>query len=130
MRPWAKFFPDAFFRQVYRIHGWEYKPGVTQGPRYVGKFINRYVYSRLHPRVVERLRELSPVINKRRKHHLHRFLSEDIGEPTVDRHIASVVTLMSVASDKKHFDDMFRMAFPAIGEQMILSATVKPPLLP
>jgi hypothetical protein len=129
MRPWAKLFPDAFFKQVYRIHGWEYKPGVTQGPRYVGKFINKYVYSRLPQHVVERLRELSPVINKRRKHHLHRFLTEDIGEPTVDRHLASVVTLMSVASEKKHFDDMFRVAFPGIGEQMILSATVKPPLL-
>jgi hypothetical protein len=130
MRPWAPLFPAAFFKQVYRIHGWEYKPGVTQGPRYVGKFINKYVYSRLPSGVLEKLRALSPILNKRRKHHLHRFLSDDLGEPTVDRHIASVTTLMSVAGEKKHFDDMFRVAFPAIGEQMMLGATVKPPLLP
>jgi hypothetical protein len=127
MRPWAKLFPDAFFRQVYRIHGWQYKTGVTQGPRYVGKFINKYVYSRLPPRVLERLRELSPVINKRRKHHLHRFLTEDIGEPTVDRHLASVTTLMTVAADKRHFDDMFKVAFPKQGDQLLLGRVAHPP---
>lgn len=130
MRPWAKLFPDAFFKQVYRVHGWQYKAGVTQGPRYVGKFINKYVYSRLPPPVLTRLRELSPVINKRRKYHLHRFLTEEIGEPTVDRHIASVVTLLSVSNGKTHFDDMFQVAFPAVGEQTVMSAVVNPPTLP
>lgn len=127
MRPWAKLFPDAFFRQVYRIHGWQYKPGVTQGPRYVGKFINKYVYSRLPPPVLDKLRALSPAVNNRRKYQLHRFLNEEIGEPTVDRHLASVITLMSVASEKTHFDNMFKVAFPAIGEQTVMRAVINHP---
>ena len=24
--PWLKTFPDEFFRQVYRLHNWEYRP--------------------------------------------------------------------------------------------------------
>lgn len=121
MRPWVGLFPDSFFKQIYRIHGWQYQPGVTQGPRYVGKFINKYVYERLPGEVVAKLRALNPVIGKRRKHKHHQFLSEDIGEPTVDRHLASVTTLMSVANDKRHFDDMFRRAFPKVGEQTTLA---------
>ncbi|MGH7284290.1 MAG: P63C domain-containing protein [Polyangiaceae bacterium] len=130
MRPWVSLFPDAFFRQVYRIHGWQYKPGVTQGPRYVGKFINRYVYEPLPPGVLAKLRALNPVIGKRRKHKHFQFLSEELGEPTVDRHLASVTTLMSVASSKSHFDQMFKLAFPTLGDQLQIPATVAPPILP
>lgn len=125
MRPWVRFFPDLFFKQVYRIHGWTYRPGITQGPRYVGKFINRYVYERLPPPVLEKLRKLNPVAGTCRKYKHTQFLTEDIGEPTVDRHIASVTTLMSVANSKKHFDDMYRTAFPRPGEQMLLSGIMQ-----
>ncbi|MBK9263652.1 MAG: P63C domain-containing protein [Polyangiaceae bacterium] len=130
MRPWVRLFPDTFFKQIYRIHGWQYQPGVTQGPRYVGKFINKYVYERLPPGVLEKLRALNPVINKRRRHKLFQFLSEALGEPTVDRHLASVTTLMSVASGKQHFDDMFKVAFPMTGDQLLIVETVNPPMLP
>ncbi|WP_437979230.1 P63C domain-containing protein [Sorangium sp. So ce295] len=128
MRPWVRLFPDSFFRQVYRIHGWQYKPGVTQGPRYVGKFINKYVYERLPPPVLARLRELNPVVDKRRKHKHHQFLSEALGEPTVDRHLASVTTLMTVSSTKTHFEEMFRVAFPKAGEQLLMREVLQPPL--
>lgn len=52
MRPWVKLFPDDFFRQTFRLHGWKYQPGNTQGPRYVGKWINKYVYDMLPAEVV------------------------------------------------------------------------------
>jgi hypothetical protein len=78
--------------------------------------------------VLDRLRELNPVINKRRKHKHHQFLSEDIGEPTVDRHLASVTTLMAVANDKKHFDHMFRIVFPKLGEQLVMGSILHPAL--
>lgn len=129
MRPWVSLFPGSFFKQVYRIHGWPYKEGVTQGPRYVGRFINKYVYERLPPDVLKRLRELNPVIDKRRRHKHFQFLSDDIGEPAVDRHLASVTTLMTVASDKKHFDEMFRVAFPRPGDQVLIGVVVNSPRL-
>lgn len=120
MRPWVRLFPDTFFRQVYRIHGWKYQAGVTQGPRYVGKFINRYVYERLPPAVLEKLRELNPVVGSGRRHKHFQFLSEDFGEPTIDRHLASVTTLMTVAKDKDHFKQLFAVAFPRPGDQLTI----------
>lgn len=116
MRPWAPLFPSSFFRHVFRLHGWKYEPGHTQGPRYVGKFINRYVYERLPEPVLDEIRKRNPVVGARRKHKNHQFLTEDVGLPGLDKHIASVTTLMSVAQSKQHFDEMFRMAFPAPGE--------------
>lgn len=121
MRPWAALFPNAFFAQVFRLHGWKYEPGNTQGPRYVGKFINRYVYDRLPAPVIDEIRRRNPVVGARRKHKNHQFLTEDIGLPGLDKHIASVTTLMTVAQSKHHFAEMFRVAFPAPGEPTQLS---------
>ncbi|HEX6640990.1 MAG TPA: P63C domain-containing protein, partial [Thermoanaerobaculia bacterium] len=42
--PWVRKFPEEFFREIYRIHGWEYKPGTTKRTPQVGKLINKYVY--------------------------------------------------------------------------------------
>ena len=40
LRPWTKMFPDEFFEQVYRLQGWEYRPGTAKRTPYVGKLIN------------------------------------------------------------------------------------------
>ncbi len=125
MRPWVRMFPDAFFMHVYRLHGWKYVPGVTRGPRYVGKFINKYVYEYLPPSALERLQKLNPVIGKRRRHKHTQFLSPHIGEPAVDRHVASVTTLLSVASTKGHFDDLVHLAFPKSGDQLLIAQAVQ-----
>ena len=117
MRPWVKLFPDEFFRQTYRLQGWEYEPGVTQGPRYVGKLINKYVYGVLPPVVIEELRARNPAINGRRRHKHHQFLTEDIGHPALDRHIASVTALMRASVNKHMFEQLFTSAFPLPGTQ-------------
>jgi hypothetical protein len=131
MRPWVKLFPDRFFAQVYRMHGWKYQTGVTQGPRYVGKFINEYVYKRLPPEVFEELRRRNPVVDGtgRRRHKHFQFLTEDIGHPAIDRHLASVTTLMAVSKDKDHFREMFAVAFPAVGQTLTIPETMQPPAL-
>jgi hypothetical protein len=129
MRPYMPLFREAFFQQIYRLYGWPYKPGVTQGPRYVGKFINKYIYEYLPPGALAKMNELNPIIGKRRKHKHHQLLTKDIGEPAVDRHTASITTLLSVSTDKRHFDEMVRLAFPRPGEQMAFTATAQPPVL-
>jgi len=51
--PWTRKFPHEFFREVYRLLGWEYKPGQIKHPQYMGKFINKYVYEALPPGVLD-----------------------------------------------------------------------------
>lgn len=119
--PWTQRFPDEFFRQIYRLHGWEFKPGTLRGPRYVGKLINKLIYEPLPPGVLDELRRRNPP-NERgyRKHKHHQFLTPDIGEPHLNKQVIEVTTLARVSDDKDAFFAMFRRAFPKRGDQLSL----------
>ena len=110
-KPWIKRFPEVFFKEVYRIHGWEFFPGKTKHTPYVGHFINEYIYKPMPAGVLQRLRELNPINeqgNRARKHHQH--LSEDMGVKHLERQISTVVTLMQVSDDKQEFEQLFNKA--------------------
>jgi hypothetical protein len=120
--PWTRRFPDEFFRQIYRLHAWEFKPGTLRGPRYVGKLINKLVYKQLPPGVLETLKQKNPP-NERgnRRHRLHQFLTPEIGHPHLEKQIIEVTTLMRVSDDKSSFERLFSRAFPdSRGEQLHL----------
>ncbi len=113
LRPWTKMFPDEFFEQVYRLQGWDYRPGMAKRTPYVGKLINKYVYDQLPPGVLDELRELNPVTDKGwRKHKHHQYLTAETGNTHLDRQISTVTTLMRIAEDKDQFEDLFERAFP------------------
>lgn len=106
-RPWVNTFPMEFFRQVYRIHNWEFKGGHQHSP-YIGKFINEYIYGEFPEGALERLRELNPKTKKgwrRRKHHQH--LTVDTGAPHLDSQILKVITVMQVSQNKDEFVSNF-----------------------
>ncbi len=82
-RPWLKMFPDDFFREIYRLQGWEYRPGTSKRTPYVGKLVNKYVYEQLPTGVLDELRRLNPKNergNPSRRH--HQFLTEGTGIAT------------------------------------------------
>lgn len=109
---WSQKFPHEFFRQVYRLHGWTYRPGVTQGPRYIGKFINKYVWGGLPPAVVEEAKARNPVNDRgQRSYKLFQFLTTDTGIPHLDWQISSVTTLMRASEDKAQFEELHGRAF-------------------
>jgi hypothetical protein len=103
LMPWTEKFPLEFFKQVYRIHGWEWKPGNKKHPQYMGNFINRYIYDQLPPGVLDKLRELNPVTEAGyRKTQHHRYLA-DTGNLHLDRQITSTITVMQLSEDKEQF---------------------------
>lgn len=113
LRPWTKTFPDEFFRQIYRLQGWEYRPGTAKRTPYVGKLINRYIYDELPPGVLDELRELNPVTDKGWRRHKHfQYLTSETGNKHLDRQISTVTTLMRIADDKEQFEELFEKAFP------------------
>lgn len=113
LRPWTKMFPDDFFREIYRLQEWEYKPGSAKRTPYVGKLINKYIYEQLPPGVLDQLRELNPVTqNGRRKHKHHQYLTSDTGNKHLDRQISTVTTLLRISDDKEQFEELFERAFP------------------
>lgn len=120
MRPWISVFPNEFFKQIYRLHGWAFKEGNFKRPQYVGKLINEWIYGRLPKPVLPELRHRNPAVEGRRRHKHHQFLTEDTGIPHLDKQISSVTTLMRASRDKKMFEALLTNAFPLEGEQMHL----------
>lgn len=134
LRPWIKEeFKPVFFQHIYRLHGWEYKPGSVHRPQYIGKLINKWVYDQLpkvkmsdsddqtqttssgtYTGVLEKLQEINPITEKGyRKHKHHQYLTEDIGLEHLRRQLDIVTTLMRISDTKEEFEKVFAKAFPA-----------------
>ena len=116
--PWTKRFPDEFYEQLFRLLNWQYSPMSAKRPGYVGTLTNQLVYEKLPPGVIEELREINPSEKGRRKHKHHQFLTEEIGNPHLEKHIASVTTLMRISPNYKTFKKHFDKAFPPPIEQI------------
>jgi hypothetical protein len=129
--PYASKFPNEFFKQVYRLHGWTYKPGVTRGPRYVGKFIMEYVWGGLPKEVVAKIKELNPPNDKgQRKRKLFQFLTDETGIPHLDWQISTVTMLMRVAIDKDQFKELYSRGFSKQIQTQMRIAFTEPKTLP
>jgi hypothetical protein len=117
--PWTKRFPDEFFKHTFRLHGWEYKAGSMQSPRYLGRFINKTIYEPMPRGVLDALRHLNPPNEAGyRRHRHHQFLTPDTGNPHLDKQIVAVTTLERISSSKEQFWQNFEKAFPKKGQQM------------
>ena len=92
--------PTSFFAQVYRLQGWEYKPGTARRTQYVGKLINKYIYEQLPPGVLQELQELNSVVDGRRRPAPSAFRAETGNTHLGPRQISTVTTLLRIAKDK------------------------------
>lgn len=105
VREWTKRFPDDFFQHAYKIHGWQY-PRLTgkNHPQYLGKFINKYIYDKMPPGVLEELKKKNPTNeNGNRQHRHHQFLTEDIGNEKLKEQLNVVTTIMKISDDMNEF---------------------------
>jgi hypothetical protein len=124
-RPWIKTFPDEFFREIYRLQGWEYRPGTSRRTPYVGKLVNKYVYDQLPEGVLDELRKLNPRTEKGyrvRKH--HQFLTDGTGNSHLDKQIVSTLTLMRAAESKQQFEELFERVHPPLQPRLPLFVDV------
>jgi hypothetical protein len=113
LRRWTKTFPDEFFKEIYRLQGWEYRPGTSKRTPFVGTLINKYVYGHLPPGVLDELRRRNPRTEKGYRAYKHfQFLTLDTGDPHLNQQISTVTTLMRIARSKEEFEDLFERAFP------------------
>lgn len=116
---WQKRFPDSFYEEMFRLHGWPYDPESVARPGVVGKFTNTYVYEQLPDGVLDELRRLNPknASGSRRAAH-HQLLSDTVGHPHLEKQLTAVTTILRVADDWPGFKRMFAKAFPKKGDQI------------
>ena len=118
---WAKRFPDEFYKEMFRLKGWQWKGMRINRPQVVGLYTNDLVYERLAPGILDELRKLNPKDKKgRRKARFQQWLTEDVGHPALAQHMYALIGFMRACSDWKQFYGMVGRAFPKKGDVLFL----------
>lgn len=117
-RPYATKYPTSFYQEIYRVMGWPYDASTSARTAYVGKLTNKLIYDQMPPGVLDEMRKRNPVdpVTKRRKRKHFQLLTDQVGDPHLDRQIASVITLLraSPAGQWKFFEMLFNNAYPPL----------------
>lgn len=118
---WAKRFPDDFYKEMFRLKGWEWRRMKVKKPSVVGHYTNDIVYNRLAPGVLEELKRINPPVETgHRKHKHHQWLSPDVGHPKLRDHLSGVIALMKASTTWDGFKKMLDRAYPKVGDTMEL----------
>lgn len=105
---WAKKFPDEFYKNIYKLKGWEWHGMSVNRYSVVAHYTNDLVYERMAPGLLKELRERTPKNDKgERDNKLHQWLSEDIGNPMLAQHLHTIINFQKLAIVNGHGWDRF-----------------------
>ncbi|MFY9895241.1 MAG: P63C domain-containing protein [Xanthobacteraceae bacterium] len=128
-RVYSSKFPISFYEQIHRVMGWPFDASSSARTAYIGHLTNTLIYEQLPPGVLEDLRRKNPVdpITRRRKRKHYYWLTEDVGNPHVDRQIAAVTTLLRATPNGqwKFFEMLFNQAFPPAQPDLFLAEEIE-----
>ena len=111
--PWTKRFPDEFYQQMFRLRGWSFDPATGKKPILVGKLTENVVYKKLPEGVLDELKRKNPKNEGGRRQHKHfQFLTEDIGNPHLEKHLLVSTALMRASRNWKEFLRLLDRAVP------------------
>lgn len=108
--PWQKRFPDIFYKELFRLNGWNYTVnGIKKRPGIIGKWTNIIIYEELPKGVLDELKNKTPKnASGHRTERYHQYLTEDIGEPNLEKQINKAITLFQVSDNMKQFWQNFK----------------------
>lgn len=123
---WQKRFPNKYYREIFRLYGWEYDENSSKRPGFVGTFTKMYIYDLFPEEVIKEIEKRNPIVQNqnswsRRKRH-HQFLTTDIGIPQLDHYISKLLGVMALSDNKEEFKKNFKKAFD---EEIKLKETEK-----
>lgn len=120
---WAKRFPDDFYKEIFRLRGWQWKGRGVNPPQVVAAYTKDFVYDRLAPGITDELQSRMPKTDSgAKKGKLHQLLSDDVGHPALAQHLHAVIALMKASPDWDTFKLLLDRALPRKG------ATLEMPL--
>jgi hypothetical protein len=106
---WTKTFPDVYYKEIFRLNGWDFTvQNIKKRPGVVGKWTNKIIYEQLPKGVLTELKKNTP--KSPAGNYTARFfqsLTSDIGNPHLQNQLNSVITLMQVSDNWKHFIQQF-----------------------
>jgi len=111
-------FPDDLFNLMCKLYGLKrLNPNSSKHPKFFAKFLRKYVYKPLaHSKgaILDELDAKNPVVyaNGGRRYKMWQFLSEEVGLPSLRKHIWKTVGIGESVHTKEQFDRSFYNAFP------------------
>lgn len=118
---WVKTFPMEFYKQIFRLKGWNWNDG-RMSP-IMGTIVNDIVYARLAPGVLEELRKKNPVTEKGHREHRHfQHLTADIGHPALTRHLYELIGMARpfAVGEWDRYCDLVTRTFPKMNTNLFL----------
>jgi len=107
--PWQKRFPDIFYKELFRLNGWDFTVnGIKKRPGVIGTWTKKLIYEELPNGVLNELEKNVPKSSEGNKTvRFHQLLTEDIGNPHLTAQINQIVTLFQLSDDMKHMWNQF-----------------------
>jgi hypothetical protein len=110
---WTLRFPPEFYKELFRLRGWQWNPDSSRRPRRVGKDTDYIVYDRLPPGVKDELKRKNPPIRPGyRRYKNFQFLTADVGDPHLERIIIATTALMRASTSWAKFKRLLERAIP------------------
>ena len=121
---WAKRFPDEFYKEIFRLKGWNWNGMKVNRPQCVAGYTNDVVYSRLEVGILNELQIRNPWVptkNRREGYH-HTLLTDDLGVPALAQLLHTVITIMRGFQDGKweRFVEFLDISLPKKGDSVQL----------
>lgn len=102
--PWQKKFPDIFYKELFRLNGWDFTiKGIKKRPGVIGTWTNKLIYEQLPKGVIDELKKKTPKSSA--GNYTARFfqgLTTDIGDPHLTAQINQIITLFKLSDDMQH----------------------------
>jgi hypothetical protein len=107
--PWQKRFPDVFYKELFRLNGWNFTiQDIRKRPGVIGTWTKKLIYEQLPKGVLEELMLKTPKNNLGKfTAKLHQHLTLDIGEPNLSAQLNQIVTLFQLSDNMKNMWDNF-----------------------
>lgn len=101
--PWQKTFPDIFYKELFRLNGWDFTVnGIKKRPGVIGTWTRKLVYEQLPQGVLKELESSTPKSNSGNKTaRLHQSLTPDIGNPSLMALIYKTIALFQLSDNMK-----------------------------
>ncbi len=107
--PWQKTFPDIFYKELFRLNGWDFTVnGIKRRPSVVGTWTNKLIYEQLPKGVIEELKEKTPKSESGNyKARFFQSLTPETGNSHLTAQLNQIVTLFQLSDSMEHMWNQF-----------------------
>lgn len=107
--PWQKTFPDTFYKELFRLNGWDFTiNGIKKRPSVIGTWTKKLIYEQLPQGVLNELENTTPKsIAGNKTARLHQSLTPDIGNPSLMALIYKTIALFQLSENMQEMWHQF-----------------------